>query len=734
MLYLSQRPRRKSKPLPRRVADFSVVVATKDRAGILPDLIRSLARLEISPARFEVLIIDNGSRDSTAAEVQRLRAKFPALQLRYFFLPIANASLARNEGAAQAKGKYLAFLDDDCRVAPNWLQQALRNFRLPGIRALGGPALVPNSQIYPRWFRADWEDLKHPIPWGWLKPDQYLFEGNFLIRRADYLALDGMKTEMGPSHKRFAFHEGTELQNRIRRKWPGKNRIFYDSRMAVSHLIHPGKVRLRNRWRRMLLAGLDHPRAHASRHVPPNPWMIPILPFRLLWRGIRAGSSLLQSPFHKKGGWRAKAYTGTAREIYRCGETLGSMLLSVPPDPPSGQAASTQTTLRSRIRRPLLNLWRVWQKRDPNSHIPLQVARSTPSFLASHPHEAGKIVWSKPGETNRLAASRGSGTLNQPLLVSEGEFRQPRLWLAHWPKATVYGPSVAVVTRDRALLADVSIEWSKDPEDHGIMRKFFLPRTQELKGNSFLLASTGGNTFHHWMVDVLPRIRLLQGAGSKAPDWYLINGRQQKFQWESLEILGIPGAKCVELADAVAFRCERLLLPSLPCASGHPSRMVCEFLKETILPDSGRCRGQAGRKILVGRADTPSRQVTCWDEVREALLSRGFEEVIPSQMTLREQACAFHAAGWVVGVHGAALTNLAFCRRGTKVVEIFGWNYVNPCYRDLCAVAGLEHYGVVGRGPGDGPEIVYELHDASGEIHVQPGQVVRALEEAGFRR
>lgn len=727
-------PRLKS---PRKIksmgVDFSVVVATKNRAGVLLELIRSLARQRTGPGRFEILIVDNGSRDQTAAEVYRVGAKFPELQIRYLFLPVANASLARNEGAAQAKGKYLAFLDDDCRVAPDWLQQAMRNFRLPGIRVLGGPALVPNSKIYPRWFRGDWEDLRHPISRGWLRPDQYLFEGNFFIRRLDYLALGGMKTEMGPSSRRFAFHEGTELQNRIRHKWPGKNLIFYDSRMAVSHLIDPGKVRLRSRWKRMLIAGLDHPRAHACRHAQSRAWIISILPVRLFWRGLRVGFSLLPPAAYRKKSWRANAYNHTGREIYRWGETLGSMLLFSHHVGPISQTSSTQTALWSRIRRPLLNLWRVWQKQNRDNPLPLQVVRSTPSFLDSHSQGAGKILWSKRGETNRLVASQGSGTLSHPLLVSTGNFRQPKLWLARVPMAMVYGPSVAVVTQNRALLSDVSVEWSKDPEDHGIMRKFFLPNPRELSGNCFLMGSTGGKTFHHWMIDVLPRIRILQGAGHKTPDWYLVNGLQEKFQRESLEILGIYGAKCIEITKGAAFRCERLLLPSLPCSLGHPSRMVCEFLKETILPDSGRGNGRTGRKILLGRADTLSRQVIRWNEIRQVLISLGFEEILASQMSLREQACAFHSADWVVGVHGAALTNLAFCRAGTKVVEIFGWNYVNPCYRDLCAVAGLEHYGVVGRGPGDGPEIVYELHDASGEIHVQPEEVLRALREAGMR-
>ena len=68
------------------------------------------------------------------------------------------------------------------------------------------------------------------------------------------------------------------------------------------------------------------------------------------------------------------------------------------------------------------------------------------------------------------------------------------------------------------------------------------------------------------------------------------------------------------------------------------------------------------------------------------------------KLSIQEQAEIFGSADVVVGAHGAALTNLAFCQPGTRVVELFSPHYVNPCYRDLCVAAGLRHAAVIGDG------------------------------------
>ena len=82
----------------------------------------------------------------------------------------------------------------------------------------------------------------------------------------------------------------------------------------------------------------------------------------------------------------------------------------------------------------------------------------------------------------------------------------------------------------------------------------------------------------------------------------------------------------------------------------------------------------------------------------------------------------------MVGAHGAALTNLVFCQPGTRVLEMFGADYVNPCYRNLCAAAGLEHHAVVDV-VGAGQPAQLELIDATREIRGEPSLVAELTEK-----
>jgi glycosyltransferase involved in cell wall biosynthesis len=99
---------------------ITVVICTRDRAASLARTLESLvdARAFYPEDDWELLVVDNGSTDDTAATVERYRDRLP---LRRIFEAQAGLSNARNAGVREAKGKYILWTDDDVRVDRQWL-------------------------------------------------------------------------------------------------------------------------------------------------------------------------------------------------------------------------------------------------------------------------------------------------------------------------------------------------------------------------------------------------------------------------------------------------------------------------------------------------------------------------------------------------------------------------------------------------------------------------------------
>jgi GT2 family glycosyltransferase len=98
--------------------ELSVIIPVKDGEESLPALLDSLDAQTLARERFEVIVVDNASRDDTAALARRRGATVVEE-------PIANRSLARNAGARAAVTDRFAFTDADCVATPSWLETML---------------------------------------------------------------------------------------------------------------------------------------------------------------------------------------------------------------------------------------------------------------------------------------------------------------------------------------------------------------------------------------------------------------------------------------------------------------------------------------------------------------------------------------------------------------------------------------------------------------------------------
>jgi len=114
----------------------SVITPAYDVAAFVADAIRS-ARAQSHPA-FELILIDDGSRDGTALEAERAAEGDP--RIRILRQPNAGVSAARNAAIAAASGEALLFLDADDWLAPDALARLVAALRgTPGAVAAYGP-------------------------------------------------------------------------------------------------------------------------------------------------------------------------------------------------------------------------------------------------------------------------------------------------------------------------------------------------------------------------------------------------------------------------------------------------------------------------------------------------------------------------------------------------------------------------------------------------------------------
>jgi GT2 family glycosyltransferase len=114
---------------------LSVIVPTHARPAPLAGCLRALADLTFPRDGFELIVVDDDSPVPVDGEVTPFRDRLNVTVLRQ---PRGGPASARNLGAARARGEFLAFTDDDCAPAPDWLGALAARFAVTPDHMIGG--------------------------------------------------------------------------------------------------------------------------------------------------------------------------------------------------------------------------------------------------------------------------------------------------------------------------------------------------------------------------------------------------------------------------------------------------------------------------------------------------------------------------------------------------------------------------------------------------------------------
>ena len=223
---------------------ISVVICSYDRHALLRQAIASVLTQTLARERYEIIVVDNSPDQAEAARFAEQYREVP--RLRYALEARPGASNARNVGVGMARGRHVAFIDDDVVAGSAWLGAMLDAFAaFPDAGIVGGRVLARWTIPRPRWLHDELLMFLSVIDWGSAlhvrKPQEVFASANMAVAREHFLAVGGFSLALGrvgPGAVLLS-NEDTQLTEKIVAH--GRAAIYAPD-AVVEHVIDAGRL------------------------------------------------------------------------------------------------------------------------------------------------------------------------------------------------------------------------------------------------------------------------------------------------------------------------------------------------------------------------------------------------------------------------------------------------------------------------------------------------------------
>ncbi len=259
-------------------------------------------------------------------------------------------------------------------------------------------------------------------------------------------------------------------------------------------------------------------------------------------------------------------------------------------------------------------------------------------------------------------------------------------------KARLYTDTIndTAIIQDDKIIEGPSFQIRKtkfDEINKNIVLTKGTPRfKKKIKGKIFslLTGGAGNNNYWHWLFDVLPRFKILENTQNlKDINYFLLPNLKNRFQIETLDIIGIPKKKRLSSLKQRHIECDQIIVSDHPYvikndASNEIQNLpmwIISWLNSTLTKDKALDDKSFPVNIYIDRSDAhPNvanlRQIINEKDVVNFLKERGFNIITLSNYTFKDQMKLFYNAKNIVGLHGAGFANVIFSKPELKVLEL----------------------------------------------------------------
>jgi len=292
--------------------------------------------------------------------------------------------------------------------------------------------------------------------------------------------------------------------------------------------------------------------------------------------------------------------------------------------------------------------------------------------------------------------------------------------------ATIFARSSLVLMPDGAVLNDTAADarfgrflvLSHDPmvrhrEDDQLLLDTGNYRVEPLEAG-IMLSGWASQHFGHWMPEYIARLAYLERHPRFAELPIIVDSDMPPQHLEYLSLM-VPN-RIVQIPPDGGLRCDELVVASPTCffpvlladdhlvppqhQGGLPTdgfRFIRDRILQRLPPT-----GERGRRLYLSRSTRQWRRLLNEDEIARALAARGFEVLLPEELSLEDQVRMYQSADVVVAPNGSSVLNAMFAPQDQKLVilsqrGLFNWaTFYGPMREmgyDMTFVCGDEETG-----------------------------------------
>lgn len=284
---------------------------------------------------------------------------------------------------------------------------------------------------------------------------------------------------------------------------------------------------------------------------------------------------------------------------------------------------------------------------------------------------------------------------------SIGEFDYKQLDIPGAAILKVDTHNVSILYKGK-LVPEVSMQFNghnilSDSENTFLLKKSLPKRRIKKVPGTVISLISGTNSmynYYHWLYDALPRLKIIESNRdvNQYAKYYVPN-IEFKFQKETLDLIGINPDQIISGKEMPCIRADEVIVTT---QINYPRKLrpwAVDFLREKFLLHANSV--QFSPFVYISRGDAPNqRKLLNEKELLDKLMPLGFESYKLSELSVKDQISLFFNATAVVGVHGAGMANLTFCKPGTVVFELFSENYQSKTFKSISDYLTLEYHNI----------------------------------------